>query len=76
MQMPVMDGCEAAERIRSLNRREAKTIPIFACTANSFKEDRIRAYKSGMTDFLTKPIDVNVLLQKIGGDCPKTGILS
>jgi CheY-like chemotaxis protein len=70
MQMPVMDGCEAAERIRSLNRREAKTIPIFACTANSFKEDRIRAYKSGMTDFLTKPIDVNVLLQKLGGVKP------
>ncbi len=65
MQMPVMDGCAAAQKIRSLPRPDAKTIPIFACTANSFKEDRERAYASGMNDFLTKPIDIKILLQKM-----------
>ncbi len=65
MQMPVMDGCTASEKIRQLPRADAKTIPIFACTANTFKEDRIKAFNSGMNDFLTKPIDVKVLLQKM-----------
>lgn len=65
MQMPVMDGCAATEKIRALDRADAKTVPIFACTANSFKEDRVRAFASGMTDFLAKPIDVKVLLQKM-----------
>lgn len=63
--MPVMDGCTASEKIRQLPRADAKTIPIFACTANTFKEDRIKAFNSGMNDFLTKPIDVKVLLQKM-----------
>jgi CheY-like chemotaxis protein len=67
MQMPVMDGCAATEKIRSLSRRDAVTIQIFACTANTFKEDRNRAYQSGMNDFLAKPIDVNELIQKIEG---------
>ncbi len=65
MRMPVMDGCEASKKIRSLDRPDAKTIPIFACTANSFKEDRIKAFDSGMNDFLTKPIDIKALLQKM-----------
>lgn len=65
MQMPVMDGCSASKEIRKLNRPDAKTIPIFACTANTFKEDRDRAMESGMNDFLSKPIDVNILLEKL-----------
>ncbi len=65
MRMPVMDGCEASKKIRSLDRPDAKTVPIFACTANSFKEDRIKAFDSGMNDFLTKPIDIKALLQKM-----------
>jgi signal transduction histidine kinase/ActR/RegA family two-component response regulator len=68
MQMPVMDGCEATRQIRSLKREDAKIIPIIACTANTFKEDRARAYESGMNDFLTKPIDVQDLMQKLNGD--------
>jgi signal transduction histidine kinase/CheY-like chemotaxis protein len=67
MQMPIMDGCEATRKIRALDRADAKTIPIFACTANSFKEDRNRALESGMSYFLTKPIDVNEMLSKISG---------
>ncbi len=65
MRMPIMDGCEASKRIRSLNRTDAKTVSIFACTANSFQEDKAKALESGMNDFLTKPIDVKLLLQKM-----------
>jgi signal transduction histidine kinase/ActR/RegA family two-component response regulator len=66
MQMPVMDGCEASAKIRNLDRPDAKTVTIFACTANSFQDDRERAISSGMNDFITKPIDVNVLMKKLG----------
>ena len=65
VRMPVLDGCEASARIRELDREDAKTVTIFACTANSFQEDRIKALDSGMDDFLTKPIDVNTLLRKM-----------
>ncbi|MCM1160462.1 MAG: ATP-binding protein [Roseburia sp.] len=65
MQMPVMDGCTASRNIRKLDRSDAKSILIYACTANMFQEDRDQAIASGMNDFLTKPIDVNVLLKKL-----------
>ena len=65
MRMPVMDGCTASEKGRELDRPDAKKVLIYACTANTFEEDKIRAIQSGMNDFLTKPIDVKVLLQKL-----------
>lgn len=65
MQMPLMDGCTASKEIRKLDRTDAKTTSIFACTANTFKEDRDKAMESGMNDFLSKPIDVEILLQKL-----------
>lgn len=65
MQMPVMDGCAASKEIRRLERPDAKTVMIYACTANTFQEDRDMAIESGMNDFLTKPIDVKVLLKKM-----------
>lgn len=65
VQMPVMNGYEATEAIRRMNRADAGRIVIFACTANAFKEDQIRALESGMNDFLAKPIDVQQLLQKM-----------
>ncbi len=65
MRMPVLDGCEASARIRELDREDAKTVTIFACTANSFQEDRDKALGSGMNDFLTKPIDINTLIRKM-----------
>ena len=68
MQMPVMDGCKAAETIRGLDRADAKTILIFACTANAFQEDRDKAMNSGMNDFLTKPIDIHILLEKLNNE--------
>jgi CheY-like chemotaxis protein len=66
MQMPVMDGCAATREIRKLHRSDAKTVSIFACTANTFNEDREMATESGMNDFLAKPIDINQLLKKLG----------
>lgn len=65
MQMPVMDGCTAAAAIRKLDRPDAQAVFIYACTANTFKEDRDKAFASGMNDFLTKPIDVNYFLKKM-----------
>ncbi len=64
-QMPVMDGYEASREIRRLKRADAKTVRIFACTASTFTEDRARALESGMDDFLSKPLNVTVMLQKL-----------
>lgn len=60
--MPELDGCQAAEAIRALDREDAKSVVIIACTANSFTTDRDRALASGMNDFLAKPIDMEKLL--------------
>ena len=63
--MPVMNGYEAAKMIRSLDREDAKTIPIIAMTANAFTEDRIRAKEAGMDEHIAKPIDVELLIKVI-----------
>ncbi len=63
--MPEMDGFEAARAIRALPRPDAKTVRIFACTANCSSEDRAKANASGMDDFIAKPLDVEDLLKKI-----------
>ncbi len=65
MQMPVMDGCTASSEIRKLPRADAESVLIFACTANTFQEDREMALSHGMNDFLSKPIDINILLKKL-----------
>lgn len=64
-QMPVMDGYAAARAIRDLPRADAVTVRIFACTASTFAEDRQRAYDAGMDDFLPKPLNVGLMLQKL-----------
>ena len=64
-QMPVMDGYEAAALIRKLNRTDADTVKVFACTASTLVEDRNRALTSGMDDFLPKPLNIRLMLQKI-----------
>ena len=56
--MPVMDGYEATRRIRSLNRLDAKTIPIVAMTANAFAEDVEESRKAGMNEHIFKPLDI------------------
>ena len=66
--MPVLDGIEATKEIRSLEREDARTIPIVAMTANSFNEDKVRCNEAGMDDHIAKPIDINkirTVLQKI-----------
>ena len=63
--MPVMNGYEATKMIRSLDREDAKKIPIIAMTANAFTEDRIRAKEAGMDEHVSKPLDVKLLLKVI-----------
>lgn len=63
--MPVMNGYEAAKRIRSLDREDARGIPIIAMTANAFTEDRLKAKEAGMDEHIAKPIDVKLLLKTI-----------
>ena len=63
--MPVLNGYEAARRIRSLDREDAKKIPIIAMTANAFTEDRIRAKEAGMDEHIAKPVDAELLIKVI-----------
>ena len=63
--MPVMNGYEATKMIRSLNRDDAKKIPIIAMTANAFTEDRIRAKEVGMDEHLSKPIVIDEVTKTI-----------
>ena len=63
--MPIINGYEAAKRIRSLDREDAKKIPIIAMTANAFTEDRIRAKEAGMDEHIAKPVDVGLLIKVI-----------
>lgn len=63
--MPVVNGYEATKMIRSLNREDAKEIPIIAMTANAFTEDRIRAKEAGMDEHVAKPVDVELLVKVI-----------
>ena len=63
--MPVMNGYEAAKMIRSLDREDAKAIPIIAMTVNAFTEDRLRAKEAGMDEHVAKPVDVESLIKVI-----------
>ena len=63
--MPVMNGYEAAKMIRSLDREDAKVIPIIAMTANAFIEDRMRAKEAGMDEHIAKPVDRKLLVKVI-----------
>jgi CheY-like chemotaxis protein len=65
IQMPVMNGYETTKQIRKLADEERSQIPIIAMTANAFEEDRQQALQSGMNDFLTKPINVEQLLNAL-----------
>ena len=63
VQMPVMNGYQATEKIRSSGRTDAATVPIYAMTANTFAEDIARARSAGMNGHIAKPIDINALMQ-------------
>ena len=62
IQMPVMNGYDAAKKIRRMDDPQKATIPIIAMTANAFTEDRQVALDAGMNDHIAKPINMNVLV--------------
>ena len=65
IQMPIMDGYEATRQIRKLPNPETANIPIVAMTANAFEEDRQKALEAGMNEHVTKPIDMERLLEVV-----------
>lgn len=65
IQMPIMNGYDAATKIRRMDNRHKAGIPIIAMTANAFSEDRERALEAGMNDHISKPIDMNVVIPAI-----------
>ena len=65
IQMPKMDGLEATRRIRQLDHLEAKTIPIYALSANAYDEDVSAAINAGMNGHMSKPVDTLVLYNQI-----------
>ncbi len=66
VQMPVMNGHEAARIIRNLEDRELARVPILAMTANAFEEDKQAALECGMNGHIAKPIDVGNLFETLG----------
>ena len=66
IQMPVMNGYQAARQIRSLDREDTKHLPIIAMTANAFADDIRDALESGMNDHIAKPVEVPKLLEALG----------
>ncbi len=63
VQMPVMNGYEATKAIRAMRRKDAKSLPIIAMTANAMEEDKEAALKSGMNAHIAKPLDMELLMK-------------
>lgn len=63
--MPVMDGCEAARKIRALDRPDSATVPIIAVTASVEPRDKEKTIDCGMTDFVTKPVSPESIYQAL-----------
>ena len=66
VQMPIMDGYEATRTIRAMPRKDVKTMPIIAMTANAMEEDRENALKCGMNAHIAKPLDIELFLSVLG----------
>ena len=80
VQMPVMNGYEAAKAIRSSSHELAKKIPIIAMTANAFSEDIQHSLAAGMNAHISKPVDMKTLEKtvrsiKSGGGCTETQVM-
>ncbi len=67
IRMPVMDGLSAAKTIRSLDRPDAKTVPIIAMSANAFAEDVQQAKAVGMDGYIVKPIEPKKMYEALAG---------
>jgi len=65
IRMPVMDGYEATRCIRTMNRKDAKTVPIIAMTADAFADDVQKCLNAGMNSHLAKPIEPGVLYETL-----------
>lgn len=65
IRMPVMDGLEATEHIRNMEREDMKRVPIIAMTANAYDEDMQKSLHAGMNAHLSKPIEPSVLLDTL-----------
>ena len=65
VQMPGLNGYQAAEQIRGLGRHDTDTVPILAMTAYTFPEDLMKAEQSGMSGYIAKPLDMDVLYEKL-----------
>ena len=63
--MPVMDGLTATREIRAMQRTDARSIPIFAMTANAFVDDIEESRRAGMNEHLSKPLDEKSMLRMI-----------
>ena len=66
VRMPILDGLEATKKIRESNKKDAKTIPIIAMTANAFDEDVQRSLQAGMNAHLAKPVEPEHLYRTLG----------
>lgn len=62
VQMPIMNGYEATRTIRNLPRKDVRTLPIIAMTANALEEDKEAALKNGMNAHIAKPLDVDIFM--------------
>lgn len=69
--MPLVDGYSATRAIRSMKRPDAKTIPILAMTANAFDEDAKQCFEAGMNAHLSKPLQMEVVVETIAKYCKK-----
>ena len=65
MRMPVMDGITATRELRKLSRPDARTMPVVALTANAFEEDVKQCLDAGMNAHLSKPVDINLLIETL-----------
>ncbi len=63
--MPIMNGYDATNAIRNLDRKDAVTIPIIAMTANAFVEDKLKAKEAGMNGYISKPLDEKLVIKTI-----------
>ena len=64
VQMPEMDGFEATEKIRDLEKESGRHVPIIAMTAHAMKGDRERCLDAGMDDYVSKPISSTTLMAR------------
>ena len=69
LMMPQMGGLEATRRIRKLDRRDAKIIPIFAMTANAFLDDIAQSKTAGMNEHFSKPLQMEKVIDAIRVYC-------